>query len=162
MMSTRYDFSKTMFKCFLSVLAVYLLFTPFFYLYNKNLSSVWVYIAASILQFLAVVAVGVFYQRKNSSILSGEQAQHIHICVLCALVVMVVLHIAYMPESWYGVVTASLGIYDTFSDNLFVVVLIERLFNDYLITSFLICMAIVFYRPMRKYSREAVTVSECS
>lgn len=159
MVASKHDFFKMIFKCFLCVVAVYLLFTPVFYLYNKNLSSAWVYIAANILQFLAVIAVGVFYQRKNSSILSCEQAQYVRIGILCGLIVMVVLHIAYMPERWYGVVTSSLGIYDAFSDNLFVVVLIERLFDNYLITSFLVCTAIACFKPMKKQNGNTVLTS---
>lgn len=154
------DCVKTIFKCFLCVVAVYLLFTPVFYLYNKNFYSVGVYIIASVLQFLAVAVVGNFYRRKNSSMFSREQTQHIWICVLCALVVMIVLHIAGMPDRWYGVLTSSLDIYHTFADNLFVIVLIERLCNSYLVTSFLICMAIAFYRPARQRNRAVMLSPE--
>lgn len=159
MMSAK-DVFKTIFKSFLSVAAVYLLFTPVFYLYNKNFYSVGVYIAVSVLQFLAVAVVGNFYRRKNSSVFSREQAQHIWIGTLCALVVMVGLHIVGMPDRWYGVLTSSLDIYHTFADNLFVIVLIERLCNSYLVTSFLICMAIVFYRPAGQWNRAVMLSAE--
>lgn len=56
---SKYGFFKSLFSCFLCVLVIYLIFTPIFYFYNKLLLSGWVYILASILQLLAVVASGI-------------------------------------------------------------------------------------------------------
>lgn len=74
----------------------------------------------------------------------------VRIGILCGLVLMFVLHIEGVPDRWYGTMTSSLRIYDTFSDNLFVVVLIERLFDNYFVTSFFVCAAAAYFKPLKK------------
>lgn len=135
-------------KCFISVFIVYLIFTPIFYIYNKLVGSVWIFIIASTIQFLTIIFVGIFFRRKNSSILINNNNQFMLFCFLSGLSIF--LHCMEIPETLYLVLTSTLGIYDIFADNLFFIILIEQLFDNYLITSFLICSTIVFFKPFKK------------
>lgn len=132
-------------RCFISVFVVYLIFTPIFFIYNLN-GFHWIFIIANIIQMFAILWIGVFYRRKNSSIRNKKLS--VLFCVLIGLSIL--LHLVGIPQTVYGVLTATLGIYDRFADNLFFIVLLERLFDNYLITSFLICSTIVFFEPWKK------------
>ncbi|MGO5113863.1 hypothetical protein ACTQ33_02370 [Candidatus Avoscillospira sp. LCP25S3_F1] len=146
---------KVLLKCFVSVLIVYLIFTPVFYisnlLYIKHGNSVdWVLIFAYLSRFLAVLCVGVYHRRKNRNILRGDRNWPFLILLCGCLGLSVILHLKNMPHKWYFTWASTFRIYDVFADNLFFVVFIEQLFNSYLITSFLLCSLVVFCRPLKK------------
>lgn len=74
----------------------------------------------------------------------------LHYAINLCFVLSFVLHLEDIPSKWYMTWATTLHLYDIFADNLFFLVLIEQLFNKYLLTSFLICSLIVFCKPLKK------------
>ena len=150
----QHNLYKVLLKCFVSVLIVYLVFTPVVFagnlLYRDWIGAEWVLIFAYLSQFLAVICIGVHHRRKNRSILADGGNWKFTILICSLLVVSLVLHLNDLPHKWYMTWATTLHIYDIFADNLFFLVLVEQLFNRYLITSFLICSIIVFFKPLKK------------
>ncbi len=136
----------------LSVIGIYLLLTPIFYLYNLNDSSPIIFIIANVIRFILIILVGVFLSRKNNIELKSSRRVSIIFCALSGLSIL--LSFAGMPQILYGTLTASLDIYNKLSDNLFSIVLIEQLLNNHLITSFLICSTFIFFKPLDKRMRK--------
>lgn len=124
-----------------------MLFTPILYFCNLNASTTMI-IVVNIIRFILIVFVGVILNRKNSIALKSSRKMSIIFCALSGLSIL--LSFAGIPQVLYVTVTSSLHIYDRLSDNLFSVILIEQLFNNYLITSFLICSAVMFFKPREK------------
>ena len=153
----KHDLYKVLLKCFVSVLIVYLIFIPVVYvgnlLYRDWNGAEWVLIFAYLSRFLAVICIGVHHRRKNQSILTGGGNRYFTIPICSLLVVSLVLHLEDLPHKWYMTWATTLHIYDIFVGNLFFIVLIEQLFNNYLITSFLTCSIIVFFKPLKKCKR---------
>ncbi len=153
-MDVKQGLLKVLLKCFGSVLIVYLLFTPVVYvgnlLYGRWSGAEWLLIFAYLSQFLAVLCVGIYQRRKNQNIIMGDKKWTIFILLCICFVLSLVLHLEDIPYKWYMTWATTLRLYDIFADNLFFLVLIEQLFNKYLLTSFLICSLIVFCKPLKK------------
>lgn len=139
---------KLVLKCFLSVLVLYLVFTPVFCVYNLTNGSPWLFVAANAGRFLAVLATGVFYNRQSRIDRDKQEQSAIFVLLCCLSMFAVFLHFMEIPEKIYGTLSASFGIYEIFADNLFLIVLLEQLFNSSLITNALICSAVAFFKPI--------------
>lgn len=146
-MDLKHNLLIVLLRCFVYVFIVYLIFAPIFYIYNLTGLN-WIFIIANIIRFFAILLVGVFYRRKNSSILMSNRKLSVLFCTLSGLSIL--LHLVGIPQILYGVLTSTLNIYDIFADNLFFSVLFEQLFGNHLITSFLICATVVFFKPFKK------------
>ena len=136
----------------LSVIGIYLLCTPIFYFYDFINSSPIIFIVANVIRFILIVLVGVFLNRKNNIELESSRRLFIIFCALSGLSIL--LSFAGIPQILYGTLTATLDIYDKLSNNLFALVLIEQLLDNHLITSFLICLTLIFFKPLDKRMRK--------
>ena len=136
----------------LSVIGIYLLCTPIFYFYSFTNSSPIIFIVANVIRVILIVLVGVFLSRKNNIELNSSRRLSIIFCALSGLSIL--LSFAGIPQKLYGTLAATLDIYDKLSNNLGSVILIEQLLNNHLITSFLICSTLIFFKPFDKRIRK--------
>ena len=136
----------------LSVIGIYLLCTPIFYFYSFTNSSPIIFIVANVIRVILIVLVGVFLSRKNNIELKSSRRLSIIFCALSGLSIL--LSFAGIPQKLYGTLAATLDIYDKLSNNLGSVILIEQLLNNHLITSFLICSTLIFFKPFDKQIRK--------
>lgn len=141
-------------KCFGSILVVYLLFIPVFYIYNRN-SNIpdWYFILANIIKFISIILVGVYIRKKNKDIIIKYQLQSkiYSVIILSGLALWGGLYLCNIPQKIYGIFASTIGLYDTTLDNLFFVVFVEQLFFKYFIASFLICSAVIFIKPIQNH-----------
>ena len=142
----------TLLRSLLCVIGIYLLFIPIFYFYNFIYTSPIIFIVANVIRFVLIVLVGVFLSRKNNIELKSSRGLSIIFCVLSG--VSILLSFEGIPQKLYATFAATLDIYHKLSNNLFSVILIEQLLDNHLITSFLICSTLIFFKPFDKRLRK--------
>ena len=142
----------TLLRSLLYVIGIYLLFTPIFYFYNFIYPSPIIFVVANVVRLVLIVLVGVFLSRKNNIELNSSRRLSIIFCVLSG--VSILLSFEGISQKLYGTFAATLDIYHTLSNSLFSVILIEQLLNNHLITSFLICSTLIFFKPFDKRLRK--------
>ena len=141
----------TLLRSLLCVIGIYLLFIPIFYFYNFIYTSPIIFIVANVIRFVLIVLAGVFLSRKNNIELSSRGLSIIF-CVLSG--VSILLSFEGISQKLYGTFAATLDIYHKLSNSLFSVILIEQLLDNHLITSFLICSTLIFFKPFDKRLRK--------
>ncbi len=145
-------------KCFFSIFLLYILFTPIMFIYNINTNiSGWYFMIASILKLGLIATIGIVIRKKNKGMLinNRKQAKMYMVIISMGLAIVGTLHFLDIPLKIYDIVSRAIGIYNMPTTNLFLVILYEQLFSNYLVTSMLICSAIVFcYRPNPKNLKE--------
>ena len=142
----------TLLRSLLCVIGIYLLFIPIFYFYNFIYTSPIIFIVANVIRFVLIVLAGVFLSRKNNIELNSSRRLSIIFCVLSG--VSILLSFEGISQKLYGTFAATLDIYHKLSNSLFSVILIEQLLNNHLITSFLICSTLIFFKPFDKRLRK--------
>ena len=142
----------TLLRSLLCVIGIYLLFIPIFYFYNFIYTSPIIFIVANVIRFVLIVLAGVFLSRKNNIELKSSRGLSIIFCVLSG--VSILLSFEGISQKLYGTFAATLDIYHKLSNSLFSVILIEPLLNNHLITSFLICSTLIFFKPFDKRLRK--------
>ena len=142
----------TLLRSLLYVIGIYLLFTPIFYFYNFIYPSPIIFVFANVVRLVLIVLVGVFLSRKNNIELNSSRRLSIIFCVLSG--VSILLSFEGISQKLYGTFAATLDIYHKLSNSLFSVILIEQLLNNHLITSFLICSTLIFFKPFDKRLRK--------
>lgn len=142
----------TLLRSLLYVIGIYLLFTPIFYFYNFIYPSPIIFVVANVVRLVLIVLVGVFLSRKNNIELNSSRRLSIIFCVLSG--VSILLSFEGISQKLYGTFAATLDIYHKLSNSLFSVILIEQLLNNHLITSFLICSTLIFFKPFDKWLRK--------
>ena len=142
----------TLLRSLLCVIGIYLLFIPIFYFYNFIYTSPIIFIVANVIRFVLIVLAGVFLSRKNNIELKSSRGLSIIFCVLSG--VSILLSFEGISQKLYGTFAATLDIYHKLSNSLFSVILIEQLLNNHLITSFLICSTLIFFKPFDKRLRK--------
>lgn len=142
----------TLLRSLLYVTGIYLLFTPIFYFYNFIYPSPIIFVVANVVRLVLIVLVGVFLSRKNNIELNSSRRLSIIFCVLSG--VSILLSFEGISQKLYGTFAATLDIYHKLSNSLFSVILIEQLLNNHLITSFLICSTLIFFKPFDKRLRK--------
>ena len=142
----------TLLRSLLYVIGIYLLFTPIFYFYNFIYPSPIIFVVANVVRLVLIVLVGVFLSRKNNIELNSSRRLSIIFCVLSG--VSILLSFEGISQNLYGTFAATLDIYHKLSNSLFSVILIEQLLNNHLITSFLICSTLIFFKPFDKRLRK--------
>ena len=162
MKESKYSLATPLLKYFVSMLGIYLLSTLIFYFYNlysiNNASFFWLYLVGHAVQILGAVALGVFYRKKDSNLYSQNKNQQLIFIVFCVLsAISILLNVMGLPDRMYFTITSSLNLYNLLGDNLFVAVLLETFFNNYLLTSFFICSTIVFFIPLKKLQPKATS-----
>ncbi len=128
-----------------------------FFIYNlfHYIDNSWlIYIFANVFQFIAVISLGIFYRRKNINLVYDNKYVSLLIC--SGLCISVLLHVLGFQEKLFLTITYTLRIYDILANNLFFSILWDQLFNNYLITNFLICSAIVFVKNTYEYKNVPV------
>lgn len=100
----------------ISVIGIYLLFTPILYFCNFNAPSL-IVMAVNVIRFILIVFVGVYLSRKNSIALKSSRKLSILFCALIGLTIL--LFFARIPQGLYGTLISSLHMYDRLPDNLF-------------------------------------------
>ena len=158
----KYRLVRILLRSLLSTVGIYLLFTPIIclcYLYTSVYTSASISIVVvNVIQFISIVFVGVFLSRKNSIALTSSRKLSIIFCALSGLFISP--SFTKIHYTLYRTLTLSLDIFDSFYDNLFPIILIEQLLNNHLITSFLVCSAVIFFKPLEKWTRKSKTASE--
>lgn len=152
---SKYSLATPLLKYFSSILGIYLLSTLIFYLHNlysiNNTSFFWIYLVGHAVQILGAIALGLFYRKRDSHLYSQTKNRQLIFIVFCVLSAMsILLNVMGIPDRIYFTITSSLNLYNLLGDNLFVAVLLETFFNNYLLTSFFICSTIVFFTPFKK------------
>ena len=142
----------TLLRSLLCVIGIYLLFIPIFYFYNFIYTSPIIFIVANVILFVLIVLAGVFLSRKNNIELKSSRGLSIIFCVLSG--VSILLSFEGISQKLYGTFAATLDIYHKLSNSLFSVILIEQLLDNHLITSFLICSTLIFFKPFDKRLRK--------
>ena len=142
----------TLLRSLLYVIGIYLLFTPIFYFYNFIYPSPIIFVVANVVRLVLIVLVRVFLSRKNNIELNSSRRLSIIFCVLSG--VSILLSFEGISQKLYGTFAATLDIYHKLSNSLFSVILIEQLLNNHLITSFLICSTLIFFKPFDKRLRK--------
>ena len=142
----------TLLRSLLYVIGIYLLFTPIFYFYNFIYPSPIIFVVANVVCLVLIVLVGVFLSRKNNIELNSSRRLSIIFCVLSG--VSILLSFEGISQKLYGTFAATLDIYHKLSNSLFSVILIEQLLDNHLITSFLICSTLIFFKPFDKRLRK--------
>ena len=142
----------TLLRSLLCVIGIYLLFIPIFYFYNFIYTSPIIFVVANVVRLVLIVLVGVFLSRKNNIELNSSRRLSIIFCVLSG--VSILLSFEGISQKLYGTFAATLDIYHKLSNSLFSVILIEQLLNNHLITSFLICSTLIFFKPFDKRLRK--------
>ena len=142
----------TLLRSLLCVIGIYLLFIPIFYFYNFIYTSPIIFIVANVIRFVLIVLAGVFLSRKNNIELKSSRGLSIIFCVLSG--VSILLSFEGISQKLYGTFAATLDIYHKLSNSLFSVILIEQLLDNHLITSFLICSTLIFFKPFDKRLRK--------
>lgn len=138
-------------KCFISVIIIYLVFTPVFYIFNLlaelNFSFL-IYLIGHALQFCSIIALGILYRKKNTVILSENKKRPIiFMCFFFLSIISILLFLFEVPQDMYRILMASLNVYEIIGNNLFVSVLLDQLFNSYIILAFFVCSMIIFFTP---------------
>ena len=144
--------TTTLLRSILYVIGIYLLFTPIFYFYNFIYPSPIIFVVANVVRLVLIVLVGVFLSRKNNIELNSSRRLSIIFCFLSG--VSILLYFEGISQKLYGTFAATLDIYHKLSNSLFSVILIEQLLNNHLITSFLICSTLIFFKPFDKRLRK--------
>ena len=139
----------TLLRSLLYVIGIYLLFTPIFYFYNFIYPSPIIFVVANVVRLVLIVLVGVFLSNIE---LNSSRRLSIIFCVLSG--VSILLSFEGISQKLYGTFAATLDIYHKLSNSLFSVILIEQLLNNHLITSFLICSTLIFFKPFDKRLRK--------
>ncbi len=140
--------TATLLRMFIAIASIYLLFTPLQYLWNSNKSLPAIfYIIINIIQYCFIIFVGVLFSR----IIDIELKSRLRLVILFSTLSGLSILLSFMgiSEKVYGTLANSFDIYNRFS-SLFVIVLIEQLFNNHLITSVMLCSAICFLKPLDK------------
>jgi len=158
----KYRLVRILLRSLLSTVGIYLLFTPIIclcYLYTSVYTSASISIVVvNVIQFISIVFVGVFLSRKNSIALKSSRKLSIIFCALSGLFISP--SFTKIHYTLYRTLTLSLDIFDGSYDNLFPIILLEQLLNNHLITSFLVCSAVIFFKPLEKRMRKSKAASE--
>ena len=133
-------------RAFISVIIVYLIFMPIFFMYNFYGLS-WIYIPATAIRFITIAFLGIWYGKKYNNIIDINKYKTMQLFAFIGLASWIFLHLFGVQDKIFGTLSSSLGIYDILDDRLFLYILWEQLLHSHLITNFLICISIVFFTP---------------
>lgn len=158
----KYRLIRILLRSLLSTVGIHLLFTPILclcYWYTSLYTSASISIVVvNAIQFISIVFIGVFLSRKNSIELQSSRKLSIIFCALSGLFILP--SFTNIHFVLYRTFTRSLDIFDSFYDNLFPIILLDQLLNNHLITSFLVCSAVIFFKPLEKRMRKSKAAPE--
>lgn len=145
--------TKILLKTFISVLVIYLISIPFIYMFNlvhTMNGSVWIYLITHFCKYVAVIFLGFVYRKKYRNKVTENSNTIVNNFILTSFVLCVLLSVLGVSQKIFYTFTASFQVYDFLNNNLFLSIIWEQLFNNYLFTSFFVCAAIIFLNPIRR------------
>lgn len=150
MISKKNPLNVLFLKCILSIVVIYLLFVPVYYIITnyhilKGDNFSWDFVIVGVLRAIFVILLGLFIRKKNNGIfLEYKKQRKIYAnIILWAIPIYVILYLLEIPETLYW--TIFTNIENMALDSLFLLVLCEQLLRSYLLLSILLCLVIVFW-----------------
>ena len=104
-----------------------------------------------VLRTIIIIGISVVIRKRNYDVLENNNIKIYNICIITLFVLSIVLNLFGLPREVLFSLSFSVGIYNLQNSNLFLVVLWEQIFLNFLISHLLLCLTIVFFKKPKQY-----------